>query len=94
MLAGPLSGALRIPYRKFFVANAAGGIVWAGGTALAVYFVGKAAEQWLSRFSWIALIVAVVAGIVTTMIIRNRMKHSDPAGVELSAAAEPVDAPK
>ncbi len=94
VLAGPLSGALRIPWRKFFVANAAGGIVWAGGTALSVYFVGKAAEQWLSRFSWIALIVAVVAGIVTTMIIRSRMKHADPSDVELSAAAEPVDAPR
>jgi membrane protein DedA with SNARE-associated domain len=93
VLAGPLSGALRIPWRKFVMANAAGGIVWAGGTALAVYFVGKAAEQWLSRFSWIALIVAVVAGLVTTLIIRNRMAHSSPSQAELQAAAEPADAP-
>jgi membrane protein DedA with SNARE-associated domain len=76
VLAGPLSGALRVPYRTFLAANAAGGIVWAGGTALAVYFIGKAAESWLSKFSWVALALAVVVGIVTTLIIRNRAKKS------------------
>jgi membrane protein DedA with SNARE-associated domain len=77
VLAGPLSGALRVPYRKFLLANAAGGIVWAGGTAIAVYAVGKAAEAWLSKFSWIALILAVVAGIVTTLILKKRAEKSD-----------------
>jgi membrane protein DedA with SNARE-associated domain len=95
VLAGPLSGALRIPWRRFVMANAAGGIIWAGGTALAVYFIGKAAEQWLSRFSWIALIVALAAGVVTTLIIRNRMRHGDDsADIALAAASEPVDAPR
>ena len=28
ILAGPLAGALRVPYRRFLAANAAGGIVW------------------------------------------------------------------
>jgi hypothetical protein len=31
-----------------------------------------AAERWLSRFSWIALVVAVVAGIGLTMLLRER----------------------
>jgi membrane protein DedA with SNARE-associated domain len=77
VLAGPLSGALHIPYRKFLAANAAGGIVWAAGTAIIVFYVGRAAEAWLSRFSWIALVVAVVGGVVTTLIIRNRMSHAE-----------------
>jgi membrane protein DedA with SNARE-associated domain len=51
ILAGPLAGALRVPYRRFLVANAAGGIVWAGGTAAVVYSLGRAAERWLQRFS-------------------------------------------
>ncbi len=76
VLAGPLAGALRVPYRKFLVANIAGGIAWAGGTALIVYFIGQAAEKWLSRFSWIALVVAVLAGIGTTMFIQRRTKRS------------------
>jgi len=45
ILAGPLAGALRVPYRKFLIANAAGGIVWASGTAFAIYFAGHAAEK-------------------------------------------------
>jgi membrane protein DedA with SNARE-associated domain len=80
VLAGPLSGALHIPYRTFFAANAAGGIIWAAGTALAIFFIGKAAEKWLSQFSWIALAVAVVGGVITTLVIRNRAKHaSEPS---------------
>ncbi len=38
ILAGPLAGALHVPYRKFLIANAAGGIVWAFGTAFVIYF--------------------------------------------------------
>ncbi|HEU0240416.1 MAG TPA: DedA family protein [Micromonosporaceae bacterium] len=72
ILAGPLAGALRVPYPKFLAANAAGGAVWATGTALLVYYVGKAAETWLSRFSWVALAVAVVGGVVTTLVLRHR----------------------
>ena len=74
VLAGPVSGALRIPYSKFFAANVAGAIVWAGGTAFAVFALGKVAEKWLSRFSWIALLVAIAAGIVTSLVLRNRAK--------------------
>src|SRR4051812_16168590 len=37
ILAGPLAGALHVPYRKFLVANAAGGVIWAGGTAFVIY---------------------------------------------------------
>lgn len=75
IFAGPLSGALRVPYPKFLAANAAGGITWATGTALLVYYVGRAAEAWLSRFSWIALVVAIVGGVVTSLIIRHRAQR-------------------
>ena len=40
-----------------------------------IYYIGKVAETWLSRFSWIALVVAIVAGIVTTLIIRHRAQR-------------------
>ena len=62
ILAGPLAGALQVPYRKFLLANATGGIVWAFGTVFAIYYVGQAAEEYLKDFSWVALVVAVVAG--------------------------------
>jgi membrane protein DedA with SNARE-associated domain len=76
VLAGPLAGALRVPYPKFLAANAAGGIVWAGGTSLVIYSVGQAAEHWLSGFSWVALVLAVLCGIGTTLFLRSRAKRA------------------
>jgi len=72
ILAGPLAGALHVPYRRFLAANATGGIVWSFGTTFLIYAVGQAAEKWLQRFSWVALAVAVVCGIVTTLWLRRR----------------------
>jgi membrane protein DedA with SNARE-associated domain len=72
ILAGPLAGALRVPYPKFLLANAAGGIVWAYGTAFAIFYAGRAAEHWLKQFSWLALVVAVLAGLATTMYLKRR----------------------
>ena len=72
ILAGPLAGALKMRYARFLAANASGALCWAGGTTAVVYFLGLAAERWLSRFSWIALVVAVVVGVGMTMLLRER----------------------
>jgi membrane protein DedA with SNARE-associated domain len=72
ILAGPLAGALRMHYPKFLAANALGGLCWAGGTTAVVYFAGLAAERWLSRFSWVALVIAVIIGIALTLLLRER----------------------
>lgn len=72
ILAGPLAGALKVPYRKFLLANATGGIVWAAGTTLVIYYLGVAAERYLKGFSWIALVAAVLFGIGTTIYLRRR----------------------
>jgi membrane protein DedA with SNARE-associated domain len=77
ILAGPLAGALRVPYRKFLIANASGGILWSFGTAFAIYFAGHAAETYLRDFSWIALAVAIVVGIGTTLYLRRRAARAD-----------------
>jgi membrane protein DedA with SNARE-associated domain len=72
IFAGPLAGALKMRYPHFLAANASGGLLWAGGTTAVVYYAGLAAERWLSRFSWIALIVAVLIGIGMTLLLRER----------------------
>jgi membrane protein DedA with SNARE-associated domain len=72
ILAGPLAGALRMSYPKFLLANATGAVFWAGGTTAVVYFLGLAAERWLARFSWVALVVAVIAGIAMTRLLKAR----------------------
>ncbi|KAB8195258.1 DedA family protein [Nonomuraea phyllanthi] len=72
ILAGPLAGALRMPYWKFAAANVLGGIVWAGGTTTVVFYLGLVAEKWLKGFSWVGLVVAVVIGICTTLYLKRR----------------------
>jgi membrane protein DedA with SNARE-associated domain len=72
MLAGPLAGALKMPYPHFLAANVGGALCWAGGTTALVYFIGVAAEHWLSRFSWIGLVVVVLGGVTVALVLRNR----------------------
>jgi membrane protein DedA with SNARE-associated domain len=72
IFAGPLAGALKMPYSHFLAANASGGLIWAGGTTAVVYYLGLAAEKWLSRFSWVGLLVAVVIGVIFTLVMRER----------------------
>jgi membrane protein DedA with SNARE-associated domain len=72
ILAGPLAGALHMRYRHFLAANAAGAICWAGGTTAVVYFLGLAAERWLSRFSWVALALGIVVGLGFTLLLKDR----------------------
>src|SRR6201996_8716701 len=72
IFAGPLAGALKMRYPHFLAANVSGAVCWAGGTTARVYFVGGAAERWLTRFSWIALAVAVICGGVAATLLRKR----------------------
>ncbi|MGI5236942.1 DedA family protein [Dactylosporangium sp. CA-139066] len=92
ILAGPLAGALRVPYGKFLIANALGGITWAFGTVFAIYTIGQAAEKWLKDFSWVALAVAVVAGVVTTLYVR-RKAAAEARALQAEADKEPAATP-
>ncbi|OBA79458.1 hypothetical protein A9W99_20510 [Mycobacterium sp. 1164966.3] len=76
IFAGPLAGALKMPYPRFLVANVSGGICWAGGTTAAVYFAGEAAERYMQDFSWIALVVAVVCGATAAILLRERTSRA------------------
>ncbi|PND56908.1 hypothetical protein CRM90_14190 [Mycobacterium sp. ENV421] len=75
ILAGPLAGALHMHYGRFLAANASGAVCWAGGTTAVVYYLGLAAEKWLARFSWVALVIAIVAGIGLTLLLRERTRN-------------------
>ena len=86
IFAGPLAGALKMRYPRFLLANVSGALCWAGGTTALVYYAGMAAERWLTRFSWIALVVAVVCGVIAAVLLRERTSR---AIAELDA--EPAD---
>jgi len=86
ILAGPLAGALRMPYWRFLIANVLGGIVWAGGTTAVIFYLGMVAEKWLKGFSWVGLVAAVLCGIATTWYVKRRaasaLDEGDLKGVE------------
>ncbi|HEX4704485.1 MAG TPA: DedA family protein [Pseudonocardiaceae bacterium] len=76
IFAGPLAGALEMPYPRFLAANIAGGIAWAGGLTAAIYYLGEVADTWFSRFSWIALVLAVVFGLAVGLVIKRRTSQA------------------
>ncbi|MGI5483990.1 DedA family protein [Streptomyces lavendofoliae] len=91
IFAGPLAGVLRMPYWKFAIANVLGGILWAGGTTAVIYSVGVVAEAWLKRFSWLGLVLAVLVGLTSMLILKNRAKKAAAAA---SAAPSPSPSPE
>ena len=91
IFAGPLAGSLRMPYFRFLAANVCGGIVWAAGMTYLIWFLGAAAEHWLSRASWIALVAAVLIGLLITLLIRRKtatLVRRAEAEAEAEALAE------
>jgi membrane protein DedA with SNARE-associated domain len=72
IFSGPLAGSLHMPYGRFLLANACGGIIWASGLTYIIWYLGQAAEKWLSRASWIGLVVALLVGVAVTLLIRRR----------------------
>ena len=85
IFAGPLAGVLRMPYPRFLIANALGGIVWAGGITAIIYYAGIVAEPWLKRFGYIGLAIAVLFGIGSMVFVKRRAAK---AHAEYEAAAE------
>ena len=96
IFAGPLAGALKMHYPRFLAANVSGAICWAGGTTALVYFAGMAAEHWMERFSWIALVIAVIVGATAAILLRERTSRAIAeleAEHQRKAEGAPADAP-
>ena len=76
IFAGPVAGALRMPYPRFLAANAVGGLFWACGTTTAVYTLGSGADRWLKDASWVGLVLAIGVGIAVSTVFRRRLAHA------------------
>ncbi|MFD5783804.1 DedA family protein [Streptomyces sp. NPDC126933] len=92
IFAGPLAGVLRMPYWKFLIANVLGGILWAGGTTAVIYSVGVVAEAWLKRFSWLGLVLAVLTGLISMLVLKNRAKKAAEQSESSRATTAPAAA--
>ncbi len=70
-----LAGLSRMPYRRFLLWNAAGGVVWGVGVTLLGYFAGASyrhVENWLGTGSAALLAVVVVTALVVWSWRRRR----------------------
>jgi membrane-associated protein len=68
-----MAGTVGLPYRKFLIWNAAGGLVWGAGFTFLGYLAGAGytkLEQYASVMSWTVL--GLVVAVVAVWIIRRR----------------------
>jgi membrane protein DedA with SNARE-associated domain len=75
-----LAGINRMPFKQFFLYNAAGGITWAITFGLVGYFGGHAAANVLTRAGVVGAIVLgvlVVGGYVFVKVRERRSAHSE-----------------
>ena len=71
-----IAGMSDIPYRRFFVANALGGLIWGVAYTVAGYAVGLSYRRVLSDASTVSTaIIAVVAAALVAWLVRRRVKE-------------------
>jgi membrane-associated protein len=85
IVAGPAAGVAGMAWWRFFLANAAGAVVWATTISLLGYFLGGAWESlhhWLGRGAWVlagvVLLVAVVWHFAPNIFRRPAREQAQP----------------
>jgi membrane-associated protein len=70
-----LAGVARMPYRRFLVFNAAGGLVWGSGAVLVGYLAGNSyakVETMIGRGSAVVLAALVIVAVAVWHVRRRR----------------------
>jgi membrane protein DedA with SNARE-associated domain len=70
-----LAGITHMSWWRFFLWNAAGGIVWATGVSLLAFYFGKAAADAVATYGVYALIVIVVGAVIAFVVMRLLKKR-------------------
>lgn len=70
-----LAGGSQMPWRKFAMWNAAGGIAWAISIGLLGYFVGASAKSLLNELGAYSIIVVVFGIVGVTLMIRRQRRR-------------------
>ncbi|HEY1513153.1 MAG TPA: DedA family protein [Gaiellaceae bacterium] len=65
-----LAGITRMSWWRFFLWNAAGGIVWATGVGLLAYYAGKAAGDAVGRYGLYGGVVVIALGVLVILALR------------------------
>lgn len=70
-----IAGMTHMPWRKFLLFNALGGVVWAVSVGLAAYLLGEVAGKLVERAGVVAAGVAVLSAVVAFAVVRRRAEH-------------------
>jgi membrane protein DedA with SNARE-associated domain len=73
-----LAGLTHMSWWRFFLWNAAGGIVWATAVSLLAYYFGKAAADAVATYGVYALVVIVVVAAIAFVVMRLVKKRIEP----------------
>jgi membrane protein DedA with SNARE-associated domain len=74
-----LAGITHMPWWRFFLWNATGGIVWATLVSLLAYYFGKAAADAVQTYGLYALVAIVVVAAVGFFVLRLLKKRMEPS---------------
>lgn len=93
ILAGPMAGTLRMHYPRFLLANASGGIVWAGLVAVVAYKIGEHADKIFGRLSVGALIAVGVVLLAAYVVfkLRRRARRKTHEAAKPAKPAKPAE---
>jgi membrane protein DedA with SNARE-associated domain len=83
-----LAGSARMPYGRFLIFNALGGITWGVGFTIGGYLAGTAFEhvaQWAGR---VLAIVVAAAAVVAVVVWSVRRKRKEVAEEEIPAVSD------
>ncbi len=70
-----IAGMTHMPWRRFLLWNALGGIVWALTVGLAAYLLGEAAGKLVERAGLAAAVLAVVGAVGAWLVLRRRAER-------------------
>jgi membrane protein DedA with SNARE-associated domain len=74
-----LAGTARMPYPRFLVFNAAGGIVWALAFTFLGYLVGASYHKAEKYAGWAGeAVLGLVIAVAVVLFIRHRRRERDP----------------
>jgi membrane protein DedA with SNARE-associated domain len=87
-----LAGLARMPYLRFLVFNAAGGICWALGFTFLGYLVGAGYQEAANVAGWAGEgVLGLIVIVAVVLVIRHRRRERDPGPVPVpSPEPEPV----
>jgi len=77
-----LAGIARMPYRRFLLFNAIGGIVWGGGAVLVGYLAGNSyheVERLAGRGAAVTVAVLAVLAVIVWQVRRWRLEKAENA---------------